>query len=389
MRIIALLSGALLLAATVPGVVAPATATAAACPAEVLELPAPSWATDTWAVAMNDEGWVVGTAVEEDAGGTRRDIRHITLWRDGEAPLDLGRQRKGLGPGKRLTREPVAVNDDGVVLIARTIWRWHTQSEYTGWLRVGSSGELWKHGTTTWLKGTGTRKFAWVTDINDDGLVVGYLTDGYMHPYPRLSTQPVVWRRGVLERLPLPPSARGDWRAGGGEAVAVNNHGLIVGEVGPGGRAGWWRLDGGNGSLRKLGEHVIHETDLVDDRGRIFGHRPGHVLWPSTQGRPRELVPGFDIAAVTADGRYVVGNGFVDRSGDRDDGPSIATTGNPMRTAQLPVPSGSDSSGAADVGRGVTAYAPQGGVTVAGSLVREAPRTYTAALWTCAQTYLP
>jgi hypothetical protein len=383
MRSTLLLCGALL-AASAPHAVAPlepASAAAARCPAQILELPAPPGATSTTLKAMNNGGWVAGTA---DVDGEGR----IVLWRNGRAPLDLGKESWKPRPGKKQFREPFDVNDNNVIALMQG--KQNFNRHLFSWVLTGMSGLLWHHGSTTRLKGTPDRPWAWVTAINDHGTAVGYITDGY--PSHRFAI-PVVWRHGTLERLPLPPSA--SQRLGGGQAYEINNHGLIVGSVGKGaGRAWWWRLGGGHGPLRKLGDQTIRAAYFVDDSGQIVGRQPGYAGWPDPTAPPRRLDVRFEISSMTTDGAYYTGRAFADRGGEEDTHVRIGRTSH-RRQARLPfLPDSNTSYGVPSVGRGVTAYATQGGVTVGGTLAREDQpgqglTDQRAVLWTCAQTYLP
>ena len=112
-------------------------------------------------------------------------------------------------------------------------------------------------------------------------------------------------------------------------------------------------------------------------------------MWRGTDARPLRLfdqgVNGMSIddhgdVAGSAGGFRGIGEGAY-----------LARVGDPAVT-MLPAPETSDPSGWANVfgaavGRGATAFAPQGGTTVGGT-ANPWEGGLTAVLWTCAQTYL-
>lgn len=333
---------------------------------------------------MNNGGWVVGTTSRFNHQLVA-DTGRIVLWRNGRAPLDLGPTVVPLSDRQRLTREPFDINENGVIALTESTW--HKNRRWHAWIRVGMSGLLWHHGTMTRLKGTAARSWATVTAINDRGLAVGSIAHGIGS-----GDRPVVWRHGTLRGLPLPP------RTTEAYAYDVSNRGLVVGRVGLGQHrnAWWWRLGGGHGPLHKVGRELApapEEARLVDDHDRILGRNPARALWPGPRDRARRFDPPFDITSLTGERGYVAGRTFPNYEGTGVTEAYIGRTTTPPRFAELPrLPGTIEFFGSPDVGLGVNAYAPNGGVTVGGTLKGQATvdgTDFKAVLWTCAQTYLP
>jgi uncharacterized membrane protein len=386
MRLVSALCAALLLGAVLPGAVLPSAATAPSpasvtapdCDPELIELPQLAGTITSFVYAMNDEGWVVAVA---DMEGTKDD--HLVLWRNGRPPLDMGRASWRLKPGERKTRIPVDINAHGVILM-RTLTQ-HYRGMTRGWRTVWNGGVLWHRGA--WTPLTGTTKLPWVEPaaVNDRGVAVGTLRSA-----PRNQRAvPVVWRHGTLERLPMAPGATG------ASASDINNHGLVVGSMG--GRSGgywWWRLDGGDGRFHPLAPHEhVSGGMLLDDRGRaVASGYHGGAVWDGRKDRPRWFDDPGRVVAMSAQGGYVLG--WSDEGTDSESTTWLRRLVDPQAAATVPDSPDWDFSSAWLVGTGVTAYAPDGGVTLVGAVGTRSdgpglryPDQH-AALWTCAQTYL-
>jgi hypothetical protein len=369
------------LLAAVPGA-APAEAAGTDCPAERIELPGPPGSTSVSVDAMSNRGWLAGSAVVD---GEDR----LLLWRNGRDPLDIGPATQTTSPGHRYYREAVDLNDRGVLALRQITSTWSARTK--GWHQTGESVVLWHHGTTTTLTGTSLRPWATLAAINDHGLAVGYIA---APPAAHLSEVPVVWRHGKLERLPLPARAQGaSWENGGGHANDVNDRGLVVGAIGRQGIAAWWRIGGRHGTLAKLDGRAARTADFVDDHDRIIGTRFRYTRWADPQARPHLMTPYFEFRALTDDGAYVAGREPGDPSGDEDRHVQLQVTTGATGAAVLPSPDDAPDSYAVPlIASGVTAYAPDGGITVAATMGGEVTTEgvdYTAVLWTCAQSYLP
>ena len=318
------------------------------CPPEIIELPVTSPGESGAATALNDHGWVVGYL------GAR-----AVLWRDRQPPLDLG-----------VNGVPVDINEYGVVAI-------------------GSF--LWENGILTRLKASRYRPDAGTVAINDVGVAVGSIA-GPGEAFWR----PVVWRDGTLQRLLLPHGSAG-------VAIDINNAGLAVGYVerDPAGQPWspvpwWWNVNTGRGGPlgRRLGGRIWRGVAVsVDDKGRIVGDLSGIVVkWWHRRAAAQTLFRfPRQATSLHAAGGTLTGNtgGFRGFSAAAyiarltDDLPT-ALPNPPPREGPLP---NFDNTFGLDIAGGVTAYAPHGGITVAGRADHE--EFDLPILWTCTQTYLP
>jgi hypothetical protein len=373
--------------------VADSVAGDAACVPQIVVLPRLNDRSASELAAMNDRGWAVGHSRDliDDSG----DDVFLTavMWRDG-AVIDLG-----LGGGKVpkgvVSSSAVDVNEDGVVVAQR--WR-NGGNARTSW--------RWQDGVKERLRGSKLRREAWVEAVNDDGFAVGYITG-------RRGPQPVVWRNGAPKPLPIPAGTTGS-------AVDINNRGVVVGSVIPRGgtyaydfrdvRFWYWRLGGKSGPLRSPPGYP-GTTIYVDNHNRILGEmfdkKSEEVLWqgPRNRGRVlgRAVPPGED--GTTGDGPETTDmndHGALAgyRGGFRGSGeePWVSHLGarHPTMLPIPTVPGGYPSSTKATaVIRGVTWFAPQGGVSVGGHFngyIEDDPSGYVidigdAVIWTCTQTY--
>ena len=183
----------------------------AACVPQVVVVPGLDESSTGWLAAMNDRGWAVGYSEDGPEGY----FQTAVMWRDG-AVINLGLGGRGLVPSNgSVSSHAVDVNEDGVVAAQR--WRIKKQGaqfrSQTSW--------LWQDGVKERLRGSKQRPRAFVSAVNDDGVAVGYIADS-----SDLDFQPVVWRNGAREPLPIPAGTDG-------RAVGINNRGLVVGTVTP------------------------------------------------------------------------------------------------------------------------------------------------------------
>jgi hypothetical protein len=368
-----------LLAAATPGRVNSALG-AADCVPQILFLPPLEGHNATSLGAMSDRGWVVGQSLYEDPKTVARDYSTAVLWRDGAAiNLGLG---GGLVPTGTVNSWAIDVNEVGVVAVQR--------SRYKGPYNktVAHSSWLWHDGVRVRLWGSKFRHRAHVEAVNDRGVAVGFIT-GFSR-----SAQPVVWRNGNRERLPMPPGTAG-------YAAGINNRGLVIGWVRPrgsyqGGRFWYWRLGGSSGPLRPPPGEPVGFID-VDNRDRILARlwngRSRGVLWPGPHKRPRLLDRPVFANAVDM-------NDHGDLTGSLGGFRGIGDTAWVSRlwaeqVVKLPAPpeptgSGWENVQGISVIRGVTPFAPQGGVSVGGnarSWGMEGSIGNRATIWTCTQTY--
>jgi hypothetical protein len=344
--------------------------TRAPCDPQTIMLPSLGADGYSAAIAVSDSGWVAG--VSSDGSGSSVPV----VWRDATEAVstDIG----GVDPdtGRRVIGSSVDVNESGLVAINRATYNKRDRS-------VGQDVVLWSEsGGAVRLPTTSTRPRAYVTALNDHGVAAG-MVRGKGHPMV-----PVVWRNGKLQRLPIPHGTAGT-------ALDINNSGRVVGYLNDLGarfapRRPWtWRIGGSSGPLKKMSGGG--PAALVNDAGRIVGaitideYTDRSVLWRSPAARPRRFLADtvMDLhnsgyLAVTDVGFR--GFGAAAYVGHLRDGGTQAVLPEP------PNPGGWDNVVARSVGLGVTAFAPQGGVTIVGSADDE--ESAHAVLWTCAQTHM-
>lgn len=353
----------------------PASASAAegraACPPEILTLTPPD-GYDSGAIrAMNRQGWAVGWA-------SNGDTATAVLWRDGTATeLALGAAPEP-GNGRDVWREAAAVNEDGVIAVIRTRFDGSRIRSVSSW--------LWHDGPASRLPG----RHAHVNALNDDVAVGSMLVRRRGHR----AQVPVAWRDGELDRLPTPSNASG-------AAVDVNERGLIIGWVqlrrgGPS-QPWYWRPGGAIGPLQEGSPGLNPIPVAVDDRGRVVGYRwradeSGRLLWWRTPASvPRQFgrnVP-FGVEDMTRRGGDLTGSaggfrGIADRAW-------VYRLGAEDSPVRLPNPEPPTVDGWANVFgraviRGVTSFAPHGGVSVGGAAQSWDGPTVPV-IWTCTQTY--
>jgi uncharacterized membrane protein len=364
---------ALLCGGAMPVHVDPADATVGCLP-EVLRLPLLPDHKSSALYAMNRAGWAVGTSRADKPDEATAPYATAVLWRDGEV-IDLGIGGE-LTRHHRIRSVAVDVNEKGVIAAQRYRYVDSTWVEASSW--------LWAAGTTKQLEVNKQRPFAVVQGLNDRGIAVGYVS-----AYPaKRSARPAMWQNGHQLRLRLPQGATG-------RAFGINSNGLIIGRAQlPGAkRQRWfWQVDGTSGPLPDPHAYVRGVLD-VDNHGRILGsaHSPQGgdrgYLWDGPQSQPRLIGNhAFATAWDMNDHGDVVGYqaglfGLEVRAWVSDLGADSVV--------QLPSPKGSGGNAiATSVIRGVTWFAPQGGVSVGGYAGNgDWALNGVATIWTCAQTY--
>src|SRR5262249_31652820 len=103
------------------------------------------------------------------------------------------------------------------------------------------------------------------TSANDSGIVVGWASFG-----DNINRLPVIWQGGVATQLPLPAGQTL------GVANAINNSGVVVGSVGPGGAPKYGLIySGGTAALVTQttpdGAYLVSASD-INDAGRVVGN---------------------------------------------------------------------------------------------------------------------
>jgi hypothetical protein len=284
------------------------------------------------------------------------------LWRDRQPPLDLG------------DGAAVDVNDNGVVAI-----------------RGLGASFLWENGTLTRLRGSRLRPHSVVEAINDDEVAVGSIVGSSD------ISLPVVWRDGALQRLSRP---RGRYVS----LTDVNNAGLAVGNVTRSVGGSWrtlpWWWDTTTGQSGPLSLELAGWTPWsggiatsVDDDGRIVGDLGAGpaVKWWHRHAAPQTLFPfPNDASSLYATGGMLTGNtggfrGFYAAAHIArlsDDYPTPLPDPPPLEPDRFYA----DNTYGLDIARGVTPYAPHGGITVVGWADYE--DVDLPIMWTCTQTYL-
>jgi uncharacterized membrane protein len=335
------------------------------CQPGTLLLPTRTATESSEATAINDHGWVAGWVGEVLKPSS------AVLWRDNGPPIDLG-----------VRGVPYDINDDGAIAI---------NGDGSG--AKGLAAFLWKDGTVRRLRGTKSRPHVRITALNDHDVVVGTVF--------RLDTgndRAAIWRNGKLHMLAPRAGAKHEMTFG----QDINNSGLVIGWGGPspGPNPWWWK--GRRIETLSRGDSGRGFATHIDDRGRVVGFVQGRteddpggpaLKWRSVHARPRKFLKRTGFSELHASEGYLVGG----RSSRASGGMSRAFVAHltsdrltylpdpPAPSKGLPV----DFTDATDVAVGPSPFAPDGGVTVAGSVYYASDGEgggRRAVLWTCAQT---
>jgi uncharacterized membrane protein len=339
----------------------------AGCQPKTLLLPTRTTTEHSEATAINDHGWVAGWV-----GEILKPSRAV-LWRDNGPPVDLG-----------VRGVPYDINEHGAIAI-----------NGSGSGAKGLAAFLWKDGTVHRLRGTKSRPHVRIAALNNHDVVVGTVF--------RLDTgndRAAIWRNGQLHMLAPPPGAEHDNYFG----QDINDSGLVIGWGGPfpGPNPWWW--NGPRAGALPRGDSNRGFATHMDNRGRVVGYVAGRteddpggpaIKWLSVHFEPKKFLNrGTGFSALHSSNGYLVGG----RSSRASSGTSRAFLAHLSddRVAFLPDPGAReegfaiDFTDAKDVAVGPHAYAPDGGVTVAGSIYYSSDDEgggRRAVLWTCAQTY--
>jgi hypothetical protein len=338
-------------------------------------LPTPSETAGAWVEAMNGQGLVGGYSSDFSLNLPPQAV----IWRDATGPVvELGIGGIRRADGSSVHGQVVDINAAGVVAVDRIGYGPNGR-------RVRASAALlWEETSgTVRLPAPARRPRVWVSALNDHGTAVGS-AGGRATP-----SVPVRWRRGQVRRLPLPPGAES------GDAVDINNRGLILGALIVDGSAvpWWWGRFGRSGPLPG-GSGWDLRVVAVDDRNRFVGNRDllgtyevHAYLWRHRSASPRRIFDDVRVYAMDSAGRLAgASDGFRARG-------ARAWVGRVRGRVQAWLPDPLEdpldpwiNTFASAVARGVSDFAPQGGITVAGQVhAEEGP--YRPVLWTCTQTY--
>ena len=134
--------------------------------------------------------------------------------------------------------------------------------------RINGEITIWQNGTAKGLGVTGN-----VTDINDQGVMVGSVRDGTTNAMGFPNSRAFKWSNGVFTDLGAPAGVSSG-------AIGINRRDQIA--VIADGKLYMYE----NGALRDLGALVTNATDF-NDRGEIvgmagFGHGPEPFIWDGT-----------------------------------------------------------------------------------------------------------
>jgi probable HAF family extracellular repeat protein len=269
------------------------------------------------AVAVNDEGVVVGTSDTAD------DTRHAVLWREGRItdlgtlggwhsqPSDLNRHGVVIGssemrPGRQGGSHPFIWRDGRMTdlcTLGATPRFVATAINDDGWV-VGSCDTepanvthafVWKAGEMTDLGALvrGVYQSSRASDVDDRGRIVGGATVDNMNGVP------VMWENGDIRRLTE--------RSGG--ATAINSQGDVVGGLSTGSESFVWSRDQVT-VIGPLKGAMYLVADGIDRQGRVLGHADSQsFLWHRGQFEwlPNPITGRSTATAISDNGRFVVG----------------------------------------------------------------------------------
>jgi hypothetical protein len=353
------------------------------CEPEILVLPGLEGQESTFIRGLSDQGWAVGSSSVMQPNSDWEWYSTAVVWRDG-AVIDLGTGGGVRPDGDVISSYAVALNEMGVIVGQRA--RLRPEGSFS-FKRVSSHAWMWRDGDTTRLATGRTRPRASVSALNDRGVAVGEVAaTGWR------SSRPAMWRYGKQIRLPIP-------RGAAGGASDINNKGLVIGWVrsaSGGSRLWYWQLGGPSGPLNEPASYGSNYLLAVDNRDRILGHgwapdEGAHaLLWRGPESRPSRL-GGYALANTSDmndDGDLT---GY--RGGWRGVGLSAWVSNlQDEKVHSLPVPKPFSWGNMSGIGviRGVTWFAPNGGISVAGyghSYDAEGSSISRAVIWTCTDIY--
>jgi probable HAF family extracellular repeat protein len=144
--------------------------------------------------------------------------------------------------------------------------------------RINGEITVWQNGAARGLGVKGD-----VTDINDQGVMVGSVEDGTTSPFGGANTRAFMWSNGAFTDLGAP--------SGRTYAIGINRRDQVA--VFANGQLYMYE----NGALRDLGANVTNAYGF-NDRGEIvgmtsFGHGPQPFIW---DGTVREIPGGGSFA---------------------------------------------------------------------------------------------
>ncbi|MCY2926352.1 MAG: hypothetical protein NT031_13105, partial [Planctomycetota bacterium] len=224
---------------------------------------------------MNDGNAVVGVCTNHQTG-----YHEAFLWRPGQAAATP----VGFLPGGNWSAANAINNNDVIVGYA---------ARGGGGVRAFMAEGV---GSLTELPslGSGPEYTAIASDINDNGLIVGYATEPTAQG---LFTDGVVWQNGQIFELPWGPYVEG-----GNFPLAVNNQNQIVGYNVMGALA-WDTIVGVNGTtftFVKLDDRIVNHDDVPAMRMAVDINDAGQILCSDDAGRLYLLTPFNDTIAPTA-----------------------------------------------------------------------------------------
>jgi probable HAF family extracellular repeat protein len=244
----------------------------------------------TFACDIDDHGVVVGETTRRP--GNKRGVGFI--W-------ERGHMRGLRMELPSVSSRAVAINGNGLVA--------GLDSDNAD-INILQSAWTWAGASRQYLPKNGARDSTFATDINDAGLVTGFL-------YPHNA---VLWRDGLMIDL----STETGWRLR--EARSINNAGDIVGvcQRQDNHLVGYLLRDGQVTTLDVLGSNT-HEAQAINEAGQICGSylrpgstRPRAFLWQNGVAQDLGALGGDDASARAAgmnDAGVVVGISGRSRSG--------------------------------------------------------------------------
>jgi hypothetical protein len=317
-------------------------------------LPIPDNNDGGYAEAVNRHGVVVGSTYRHQAGQPPLRAR---LWRNGQMHrIDVLTDWVPAG-ARSFGSTAVDINDHGTIAIDR--W-------YRGPQRQRADESLLiKDGEQDQLHGFNDRSRATIRALSKNDRAVGWAQS-------RGFNWPVFWRAHEPVKADVPSTAAGHFR---GSVEAVNAAGQMAGFVSvhrtytP----WYWNANGSGHALQPLTGGRTGWAVGIDDRGRMVGfffHPLETVIWRTPTSAPVVVARGI-WPAHSDQTLDVVGSGAIVRA--HADAVPRSLPGPPSGPTRDVEP--------ADVVRGVSSLAPDGGTTVVGAVGYNNPKPV---VWTCA-----